>query len=71
MNRDTATLVSWDEVALALEEEPLLTLADHRRFVGRRSDLLLGVVIMLGGGLVAGLCAVGAFTVARWMWGMA
>lgn len=71
MNRDTATLVSWDEVASALDDEPLLMLADHRRFIGRPGDLLLGVVIMLGVGTVAGLCLVGAFTVARWMWGAA
>lgn len=72
MNRDTSTLVSWDDVAEALDDvEPVLLPADAFRVEGGWREFWLGVVIMLGGGLMAGLCLVGAWTVARWMWGAA
>lgn len=38
---------------------------------GGRRDLVLGVLLMLSVGLIAGLFFVGAFTVARWIWGTA
>lgn len=66
--RDTATLISWDEVALALDEEPLLLTYDNDRFTRRPRDLWVGVTVMLAVGVIAGCFFVGAFTVARWIW---
>lgn len=70
MNRDAATLISWDEVSDALADvEPVY--ADPFAIEGGWRQLWAGMFLMLAIGTVAGLCAIGAWTVARWIWGMA
>lgn len=61
--------MSWDDMALALDDvEPVLLPADPFAIEGGWREFWLGVGLMLGAGVVGGLCFVGAFTVARWIW---
>lgn len=61
MKRDTTTLVSWEQVAAALDEEP----NDSHGRDWFDAYMLFCIVF------VTVLSAVGAWTVARWLWGMA
>lgn len=71
MNREPPTLVSWDEVSLSLSETPPPLTLEGQRFVSRPGDLWVGATIMLGFGTLAGLCVMGAWTVFRWLGGLA
>lgn len=61
MKRDTATLHSWEQVAAALDEQP-----DDSHGCDWFDAYMLFCIVA-----VTALSAVGAWTVARWIWGMA
>lgn len=71
MNRDVATLVTWDEVAQALDA------ADPGRAHQRPEDrdgwpsATFGAFMLFSGVLFMVCCFVGAATIAAWIWSLA